>query len=176
MTSNERTTGTNAAGGHERLPEGAVTLAMRRCALQAMYQLDAGQSSDGALVGMSQAETDDDHAPPGDVERGMALAALAWEFHDDADREIATLAREWPPHRQPVVDRNLLRLGWYELRQSSEPPRKVVSDAVELAKEFGTADSGKFVNGVLDKIMNGVSGDVSDDDAAAGDAEAVGEG
>ena len=176
MTSNERTTGTNAAGGHERLPEGAATLAMRRCALQAMYQLDAGQSSDGALVGMSQAETDDDHAPPGDVERGMALAALAWEFHDDADREIATLAREWPPHRQPLVDRNLLRLGWYELRQSSEPPRKVVSDAVELAKEFGTADSGKFVNGVLDKIMNGVSGDVSDDDAAAGDAEAVGEG
>jgi transcription termination factor NusB len=49
----------------------------------------------------------------------------------------------------------------------------VVSDAVELAKEFGTADSGKFVNGVLDKIMNGVSGD---DDAAAGNAEAVGEG
>ncbi|NBX32184.1 MAG: transcription antitermination protein NusB, partial [Planctomycetes bacterium] len=116
--------------------------------------------------------TDTDHAPPGDVERGMALAALAWEFHDDADREIATLAREWPPHRQPVVDRNLLRLGWYELRQSSEPPRKVVSDAVELAKEFGTADSGKFVNGVLDKIMNGVGAD----DAAGGDAEAVGEG
>ena len=171
MTSNERITGTDADGGHERLPEGAATLAMRRCALQAMYQLDAGQSSDGALVGMSQAETDADHAPPGDVERGMALAALAWEFHDYADREVATLARGWPPHRQPVVDRNLLRLGWYELRQSSEPPRKVVSDAVELAKEFGTADSGKFVNGVLDKIMNGVSGDVSDDDA-----EAVGEG
>lgn len=176
MTSNERTSGTNAAGGHERLPEGASTLAIRRCALQAMYQLDAGQSSDGALVGMSQAETDTDHASPRDIERGMALAALAWEFHDDADRDIATLAREWPPHRQPVVDRNLLRLGWYELRQSSEPPRKVVSDAVELAKEFGTADSGKFVNGVLDKIMNGVSGDVSDDDASAGDAEVVGEG
>jgi len=175
MTSNERTSDAGASGGHERLPEGAATLAMRRCALQAMYQLDAGQSLDAALVGMSQAETDIDHASRGDVERGIALAALAWEFHDDADREIATLAREWPPHRQPVVDRNLLRLGWYELRQSSEPPRKVVSDAVELAKEFGTADSGKFVNGVLDKIMNGVGGDATAGEAAE-DAEAVGEG
>ena len=177
MTSHEHNSSASASGGHERLPEGAATLAMRRCALQAMYQLDAGQSSDAALVGMSQGETDADHAPASDIERGIALAALAWEFHDDADREVATLAREWPPHRQPVVDRNLLRLGWYELRHSSEPPRKIVSDAVELAKEFGTADSGKFVNGVLDKIMNSESGDVSADDAgAASDSEVVGEG
>lgn len=142
------------SGRAERLPEGASTLAVRRCALQALYQLDAGQSDDAALVGTLSDDSADDAASGSDVDRGMALAALAWEFRHDADRELSGLAREWPPHRQPLVDRNLLRLGWYELRHTGEPPRKVVSDAVELAKEFGTADSGKFVNGVLDKVMN----------------------
>ena len=139
----------------ERLPEGASTLAVRRCALQALYQLDAAQSDDAALVGTMSDDAADDGAAGSDIDRGVALAALAWEFRHDADRELSGLAREWPPHRQPLVDRNLLRLGWYELRHTAEPPRKVVSDAVELAKEFGTADSGKFVNGVLDKVMNG---------------------
>lgn len=142
-------------GRAERLPEGASTLAVRRCALQALYQLDAAQSDDAALVGTLSDDASDDGAAGTDIDRGMALAALAWEFRHDADRELSGLAREWPPHRQPLVDRNLLRLGWYELRRTAEPPRKVVSDAVELAKEFGTADSGKFVNGVLDKVMNG---------------------
>jgi N utilization substance protein B len=153
----------------ERLPEGAATLAMRRCALQALYQLDAGQSDDVALVGTLRDDGEHEETPANDIERGMALAALVWEFRNDADREIATLAREWPPHRQPLVDRNLLRMGWYELRQSGEPPRKVLNDAVELAKEFGTADSGKFVNGVLDKVLNGPA---AADAGAAGAAEA----
>jgi N utilization substance protein B len=153
----------------ERLPEGAATLAMRRCALQALYQLDAGQSDDVALVGTLRDDGEHEETPTNDIERGMALAALVWEFRNEADREIATLAREWPPHRQPLVDRNLLRMGWYELRQSGEPPRKVLHDAVELAKEFGTADSGKFVNGVLDKVLNGPT---AADAGAAGAAEA----
>ena len=132
----------------------AVTLAVRRCALQALYQLDAAQEPGGPLVGTFHDEGDHEPAAPDVIERGIALAGRAWESRHDADREIGTLAREWPPHRQPLVDRNLLRLGWHELRRTTEPPRKVVSDAVELAKEFGTADSGKFVNGVLDKVMN----------------------
>lgn len=136
------------------LPPGSATLSVRRCALQALYQMDSAQTVDAALVGTLRDDGSPETVPPDDVDRGMALAALAWEFRHDADREIAGIAREWPPHRQPVVDRNLLRLGWYELRHGDAPPRKVVSDAVELAKEFGTADSGKFVNGVLDKVMN----------------------
>jgi len=151
--------------GPERLPEGASTLAVRRCALQALYQLDAAQSDDATLVGTLSEDAADDGAPGRDIDRGRALAALAWEFRHDADRELSGLARDWPSHRQPLVDRNLLRLGWYELRHTAEPPRKVVSDAVELAKEFGTADSGKFVNGVLDKVMNGP---VADRPEAAG--------
>lgn len=143
---------------HERLPEGAATLAMRRCALQALYQLDAGQSSDESLVGTMLDDGEPKQTPLIDIERGMELASRIWELHHEADREISVLAKEWPPYRQPVVDRNLLRMGWFELRHTAEPPRKVLSDAIELAKEFGTVDSGKFVNGVLDKILNGPDG------------------
>ena len=135
-----------------------ITLAMRRCALQALYQLDAGQLSDPALVGAETDEGSSADARPDDLERGMALATAVWTCRDEADREISAIAREWPSHRQPVVDRNLLRMGWYELRRTDAPDVKVVSDAVELAKEFGTADSGKFVNGVLDKVMNAPAG------------------
>ncbi len=131
----------------------SVTLAVRRCALQSLYQLDAAADGGGPLVGTFHDDADGAAAPDA-VERGIELARLAWEHRHDADRELGALARDWPPHRQPLVDRNVLRLGWYELRRTAEPPRKVVSDAVELAKEFGTAESGKFVNGVLDRVMN----------------------
>jgi transcription antitermination factor NusB len=114
--------------------------------------------SDSALVGAETDEGSSADARPDDLERGMALATAVWTCRDEADREISAIAREWPSHRQPVVDRNLLRMGWYELRRTDAPDVKVVSDAVELAKEFGTADSGKFVNGVLDKVMNAPAG------------------
>ena len=154
------------------LPPGCPTLAVRRCALQSLYQLDAAKSDEPALVGLLADNGERDPAPAEAIEQGIALAQLAWEFRHDADREIAGLAREWPPHRQPLVDRNLLRMGWYELRQTQEPPRKVLSDAVELAKEFGTADSGKFVNGVLDKVLHGAgSAGTGPGAAAAGAAE-----
>lgn len=130
-----------------------VSLAMRRCALQALYQMDAAQSSDPRLVGMVADDGDAEDART--IERGMGLAALAWEMRNQADAEVSELAKEWPPHRQPLVDRNLLRIGWYELRHTEEPPAKVINDAVELAKEFGTADSGKFVNAVLDRMLKG---------------------
>ena len=74
----------------ERLPEGAATLAMRRCALQALYQLDAGQSDDVALVGTLRDDGEHEETPANDIERGMALAALVWEFRNEADREIAS--------------------------------------------------------------------------------------
>lgn len=127
----------------------------RRCALQALYQLDASQSDDPGLIGTFSDEGVPEDA--GAVERGCALAREAWRVRNEADAEVAELAREWPPYRQPIVDRNLLRMGWYELRRTEAPPRKVINDAVELAKEFGTADSGKFVNAVLDRLWKGAS-------------------
>jgi N utilization substance protein B len=55
-----------------------------------------------------------------------------------------------------ATDRNVLRLGAYELLHSDTPPRVVIDEAVELAKRFGAAQSSQFVNGILDKVMHTV--------------------
>ena len=62
-------------------------------------------------------------------------------------------ATNWTLERMAIVDRNILRLGAYELLYETQtPPKVVINEAVDLAKRFGAADSGKFVNGVLDSI------------------------
>ena len=69
---------------------------------------------------------------------------------DDIDRVIATHSRGWTVERMPALDRAILRVGVFELRERAEVPTAVVIDeAVRLAKRFSTDDSGRFVNGVL---------------------------
>ena len=71
----------------------------------------------------------------------------------DLDREIARVARNWSIGRMPVIDRNILRIGAFELLAEEGAPRGVViNEAIELAKRFSTAESGRFINGILDKI------------------------
>ena len=69
------------------------------------------------------------------------------------DALITRYAMNWRLRRMAVVDRNILRLGTYELICDTDvPPAVVINEAIELAKRYGTPDSGKFVNGLLDKI------------------------
>jgi len=69
------------------------------------------------------------------------------------DSVLSKYARNWQLKRMAVVDRNILRLASYELLFLEDIPRKVsINEAVELAKKYGDVDSGKFVNGILDKI------------------------
>jgi len=71
----------------------------------------------------------------------------------EIDSLLMKHATNWSLSRMAMVDRNILRLGTFELLFGNEtPPKVVINEAVELAKRFGTADSGKFVNGVLDSI------------------------
>ncbi len=69
----------------------------------------------------------------------------------DLDGQIAPLAPEWPLEQIARIDRNILRLGLYELlyRADQVPPKVVINEAVELAKAFGSDNSSKFINGVL---------------------------
>lgn len=133
----------------------ATDLLTRRCALQALYQFDAVPGVDPALVRRSLDESD---GTSGHHDAGFALACLVWEHRDDADRQIEALASDWPIHRQPLVDRNLLRMGWYELTVTKLAAGIAIGDAVELAKEFGTDRSAAFVNGVLDQVARGAAG------------------
>jgi transcription antitermination factor NusB len=71
----------------------------------------------------------------------------------EVDARLKEHASNWALDRMAVVDRNVLRLGVYELMFEQEtPPKVAINEAVELAKRFGSADSSKFVNGVLDAI------------------------
>jgi transcription antitermination protein NusB len=75
------------------------------------------------------------------------------EHRDECDTRIRQYAKNWDLHRMAAVDRNILRLAIYEmLHRDDIPPVVSINEAVDIAKKFSTQDSGKFVNGILDKV------------------------
>lgn len=77
------------------------------------------------------------------------------EHRADLDERIKKYARNWDLHRIAVVDRNILRLAIYEmLHREDIPPVVSINEAVDIAKKFSTEDSGKFVNGILDRVKS----------------------
>lgn len=75
------------------------------------------------------------------------------ECIDEIDENIVKYATEWPMNQITIVDRNILRMGIYELLFDKKIPSKVaINEAIEIAKTFGGESSGKFVNGVLGAI------------------------
>ncbi len=71
----------------------------------------------------------------------------------ELDKTIRAASDHWTIERMPVIDRNILRLGAYELLHRPDvPPKVAINEAIELAKTYGGKDSGAFVNGILDKI------------------------
>jgi N utilization substance protein B len=75
------------------------------------------------------------------------------ERRDELDKRIMQHAQNWELHRMAIVDRNILRLAVYEMLYREDiPPVVSINEAVDIAKRFSTQDSGKFVNGLLDKI------------------------
>jgi len=67
----------------------------------------------------------------------------------EIDQHIIKYATEWPLDQITAVDRNILRLGMYELLYTAIPPRVAINESIEIAKSFGGDSSGKFINGVL---------------------------
>ena len=121
--------------------------AARELALNLLYQADAGGIHlDDAI------QTAREHAGAEEqvFDYAEMLARGAHRRRKEIDRVIRRLSQGWPPARQPAVDRNILRLAMFEISNvEATPAAVVVNEAVELAKKFSTADSGKFVNGVL---------------------------
>jgi len=77
------------------------------------------------------------------------------EHRDLLDEHIKKHAQNWDLHRMAVVDRNVLRLAIYEMLYRDDiPPVVSINEAVDIAKKFSTQDSGKFVNGLLDKVKS----------------------
>ncbi|MCC6216366.1 MAG: transcription antitermination factor NusB [Polyangiaceae bacterium] len=124
----------------------------REAALQMLYALEASGEPPEQVIRDFWRELPggaDDRAYADAIVRGVAgdLARL--------DERIAAASDHWRLERMTRVDRNVLRLGAWELSSQPTLPRAVALDeAVELAKRFGTADSGSFVNGVLGRVAN----------------------
>lgn len=77
------------------------------------------------------------------------------QHRDELDAKICQYARNWDLQRMAVVDRNVMRLAIYEmLHREDIPPVVSINEAVDIAKKFSTPDSGKFVNGILDKVKS----------------------
>jgi N utilization substance protein B len=83
----------------------------------------------------------------------LDMAGGAWEQRETIDQRVERLAPQWPPRRQPTVDRNLIRLAVWELTNAGTPPKVVIDEAIEMAKKFSTQDSPAFINGVLDAVL-----------------------
>jgi len=101
--------------------------------------------------------------PPGPAVIAFAreLAAGAWQYRLRADQLLSEHVPDWSVRRMQPVDRNILRLGLYELLASRQTPYQVVlNEAIELARRFGGADSPGFVNGVLDGVRRKVAAQV----------------
>lgn len=94
--------------------------------------------------------------------RDESLSRFAWQLFAGVmesraalDAKIESIAANWSLKRMAPTDRNVLRLGAFELLYSDTPPRVVIDEALELAKRYGTAQSSQFVNGILDRLIPG---------------------
>jgi N utilization substance protein B len=92
-------------------------------------------------------------APPRDEEYYDETVRGVWEHRTEIDNLIREAAENWRLERMTLVDRNILRLGAFEIIRSRDIPFVVaINEAVDLGKRFGSEESGSFINGILDKI------------------------
>jgi N utilization substance protein B len=125
----------------------------REFALQVLYQIDITHDNyDASLGNFWQAHIEEETAEEvksftGEVVKGTI------ENLEAIDKAISSHATNWQLKRMAVVDRNILRLGCYELLFRDDiPPKVSINEAVELAKKYSGLEAGKFVNAILDKI------------------------
>lgn len=128
----------------------------RECAFQMLYQWDiTREPMERVAEGFWRVRSTTEETR----ERAESLAKGAQSLAERLDEAIGAAATHWRFERIAAVDRNILRLGAYELmREPQTPPAVVIDEAVEMAKRFGEADSPAFVNGVLDAILRQVRG------------------
>ncbi len=130
----------------------------RTVAMQTLYEWDFhGQRGDPVdLVPHNLKEFAPDFHDGGFSER---IVRGVVEHRDDIDQLIEHYAPEWPIEQITIVDRNILRIGVYELKFTKDiPPKVAINEAIELAKSFGGESSGRFVNGVLGAVYKDMGG------------------
>ncbi len=124
----------------------------REVALQVLYQDDLNP-------GHSPAQTDaflDARLVSAELQQfARSLVAGVRRNRSELDQLLSQTADHWSLERMAATDRNVLRLGAYEILYAETPDRVAINEAVELAKRFGSRQSAQFVNGILDRLLAG---------------------
>jgi N utilization substance protein B len=124
----------------------------RMIALQTLYEYDTARHSASEVL---QRHAEDRHLQPKVVEYASELVRGVCDHLADIDAHIQSAAREWPLQQMARIDKNILRLAIYEiLFNNTVPAKAAINEAVELAKQFGSDTSSRFINGVLGTIFN----------------------
>ena len=119
----------------------------RELAFRLLFQCDVGGVPLEEVLIASRAASD---ASPEVWAFAEELARGAWNMREEADAIISKYSAGWTLDRMPNADRNLLRLAVYEILHVEEIPQSVsINEAVELAKQYSTIDSAKYINGIL---------------------------
>ncbi len=122
----------------------------REVALQALFQEDLNpRDSRDLLAPFVEARLNEDELR----EFATSLVLGVMRNQDELDTLLESKANNWSLARMAATDRNVLRLGAYEIRYADTPERVAINEAVELAKRFGSKQSSQFVNGILDKLI-----------------------
>jgi N utilization substance protein B len=125
----------------------------RTIAMQTLYEWDFMGRPDGRLQELVQQNLREFAPDFHDSGFSISLVEGVEKNRDNIDALITTYAPEWPLEQITIVDRNILRIGIFELKFAPDiPPKVAINEAIELAKGFGGESSGKFVNGVLGAI------------------------
>jgi len=123
----------------------------RETAFQTIFQIDVGKNSpEEALTQRLQ------QVLLGESEKDFCrrLVKGTLENLQEIDKKIQQYVVDWKIERMPSVDRNLLRMAIFEMMYCEDIPNKVaINEAIELAKIFGSEESAKFINGVLDRLL-----------------------
>ena len=121
----------------------------REVCLQMLYQVDVNPDT----------TADNVHEQIREQLPDSELSDFCWQLFCGAmeargmiDERIQSVAENWSLERMPPTDRNVLRLGGYELLLTETPHKVVIDEAIELARKFGSAQSAHFVNGILDHL------------------------
>lgn len=123
----------------------------RECALKILYQIEIINSAPATVMAAYWEQEPEHDAEVRAFAAGIVDGVRA--RMEDIDRKISDYATNWQVGRMAVIDRNVMRMGVYELMYAVDiPPKVAINEAVDLAKKYGDTDSGKFVNGILDKI------------------------
>lgn len=123
----------------------------REAALQALYQIDVtGDAADKALYDLKQRYPDDIEM----VQFAAVIVNAVILNLSEIDGLIVKAAQNWSITRMALIDRNIIRLGIAQLLYLREkiPPKVAIDESIELAKKYGDGESGRFINGVLDKV------------------------